>query len=158
MSRLFARSSSQRRLYCGWMSVRMVSETIFFYSGLAINKELYISKCLPVFFISYKFIQKQHKKEKNRILTWFGVGTLRKGYVGPIRRAKNWINSKGRKYTKRRKERLTATNYPPKYETYLMANIRKELKLKLTGIRKAMKELPAQGPKGPQVGCIFCCK
>jgi hypothetical protein len=49
-----------------------------------------------------KFIRKWRK---NRVLAWFGVCMLRTGYVGPIRRVKNWIRPKGRKVNKR----LTAT-------------------------------------------------
>jgi hypothetical protein len=37
-----------------------VGEPIFFKSSLAVNKELYLSKCLSVL---HKFIQKHHKKE-----------------------------------------------------------------------------------------------
>jgi hypothetical protein len=38
-------------------------------------------------------------RAKNHILAWFGVFTLHKGYVGLIRRTKNWIRPKGRKST-----------------------------------------------------------
>jgi hypothetical protein len=39
-----------------------ISEPVFSKAGLAVNKEVYISKCLPVL---YTFIQKHHKNEKN---------------------------------------------------------------------------------------------
>jgi hypothetical protein len=42
-----------------------ISEPLFFKAGLAVNKEVYISKCLPVL---HKFIQKQHKNKK--IVFW----------------------------------------------------------------------------------------
>jgi hypothetical protein len=56
MSSLFARPSSQRRFCCG---ISGISEPVFFKTGLAVNKEVYISKCLPIL---HKFIQKHHKK------------------------------------------------------------------------------------------------
>jgi hypothetical protein len=61
-----------------WLAVREsgISEPVFFKAGLAVNKDVYISKYLPVL---YKFIQKHHKNEKIVFL----------GYVGPIRRTKN---------------------------------------------------------------------
>jgi hypothetical protein len=39
-----------------------ISEPFFVKAGLAVNKEVFISKCLPVL---HKFIQKHHKNEKN---------------------------------------------------------------------------------------------
>jgi hypothetical protein len=65
----------------------------------SVFQSVYISKCLPVL---HKFIQKHHKT-KYCFLAWFYVCTctLRKEYVGPIRRPKNWIRSKGIKCTKR---------------------------------------------------------
>jgi hypothetical protein len=54
LSRLFARPHSQRRFCCGWLPV-------FFKAGLAVKKEVYISKCLAVL---HKFIQQHHKNEK----------------------------------------------------------------------------------------------
>jgi hypothetical protein len=66
-----------------WLAV-IESETVFFKAGLAVNKEVYSFKCLPVLH-----------------LTWFGICTLRKGYVGLIRRTKNLILPKGRKSNKR---------------------------------------------------------
>jgi hypothetical protein len=38
-----------------------ISELVFFKAGLAVNKDVYISKCLPIL---RKFIQKHHKNEK----------------------------------------------------------------------------------------------
>jgi hypothetical protein len=42
-----------------------ISEPVFLKAGLAVNKELYISKCLPVL---HRFIQKHYKNEK--IVFW----------------------------------------------------------------------------------------
>jgi hypothetical protein len=58
-----------------WLATREsgISEPVFFKAGLAVNKEMYISKCLPVL----------------HVLALFGVCTLHKGYVGPIRRTNN---------------------------------------------------------------------
>jgi hypothetical protein len=42
-----------------------ISEPVSFKAGLAVKKEVYISKSLPVL---HKFIQKHHKNKKNRIL------------------------------------------------------------------------------------------
>jgi hypothetical protein len=49
-----------------WLAVSQsgISEPVFFV-GLAVNKEVHISQCLPVL---HKFIQKHHKKEK--IVFW----------------------------------------------------------------------------------------
>jgi hypothetical protein len=46
-----------------WLAVSEsgINELVFFKAGLASNKEVYISKCLPLL---HKFIQKHHKKEK----------------------------------------------------------------------------------------------
>jgi hypothetical protein len=50
-----------------WLTVSEygVSEPVYFKSSLAVNKELYKSKWLPVI---YRFIQKHHKEEK--IVFW----------------------------------------------------------------------------------------
>jgi hypothetical protein len=42
-----------------------ISEPVFFKAGLAVNKEVYISKYLPVL---DKIIQKHQKNEKNPVL------------------------------------------------------------------------------------------
>jgi hypothetical protein len=42
-----------------------IRDSIFFKASLAVNKEVYISKCVPVL---HKFIQKHHKNEK--IVFW----------------------------------------------------------------------------------------
>jgi transposase len=42
-----------------------ISEPVFFKASFAVNKEVYICKCLPVL---HKFIQKHHKNEK--IVFW----------------------------------------------------------------------------------------
>jgi hypothetical protein len=39
-----------------------ISEPVFFKAGLAVNKEVYISKCLPVL---HKIIQKPQKRKKS---------------------------------------------------------------------------------------------
>jgi hypothetical protein len=39
-----------------------ISEPVFFKAGLAVKKEVYISKCLPEL---YKFFQKHHKNKKS---------------------------------------------------------------------------------------------
>jgi hypothetical protein len=56
MSSLFARPSSQRS---------GISEPVFLKAGLAVKKEVYLSKYLPVL---HKFIQKHHKNKK--IVFW----------------------------------------------------------------------------------------
>jgi hypothetical protein len=49
--------------------------------------------------------------------------------------------------------KYSCNNYRPKYVKCLMEKIRKELKsIETTGIRKAMKELPA---KAHRLGVIF---
>jgi hypothetical protein len=85
-------------LLCLAVSESSISEPVFFKTGVAFNKQVNSSKCLPVL---HKFIQKTPRKRKNRVLARFGVCTLRKGYVGPIRRTKNLLNPKGIKSTKR---------------------------------------------------------
>jgi hypothetical protein len=49
-----------------WLAVNDsgISKAVFFKASLAVNKEVYISKCLPVL---HKFIQKHHKNV-NRVL------------------------------------------------------------------------------------------
>jgi hypothetical protein len=47
-----------------WLTVSD-SEPVFFKAGLAVNKEVYISECIPVL---HKFIQKYHKNKK--IVFW----------------------------------------------------------------------------------------
>jgi hypothetical protein len=47
-----------------------ISEPVFFKAGLAVNKEVYISKCLPVL---HKFIQKHHKNDK--IVFWLDLAS-----------------------------------------------------------------------------------
>jgi hypothetical protein len=62
-----------------------VSEPVFIKSGLIVNKKLHISRCVPVL---DKFLKKTTKMKKS----CFGrnlASTLRKGHVGPIRRANN---------------------------------------------------------------------
>jgi hypothetical protein len=59
MSSLFVRPSSQRRFCYGWLAM------FFTGRGLAVNKEVYISKCLPV---PHTLFQKHHKNEK--IVFW----------------------------------------------------------------------------------------
>jgi hypothetical protein len=50
-----------------WLAVSEsgIIEPVFFKAVLAVNKEVYISKCLPVL---HKYIQKHHKKKK--IVIW----------------------------------------------------------------------------------------
>jgi hypothetical protein len=67
MSSLFVRPSSQV-----WLAVNEtdISEPVFFKADLAVKKEVYISKYLPVL---HKFIQKHHKNEK--IVPWSNVAS-----------------------------------------------------------------------------------
>jgi hypothetical protein len=50
-----------------WLAVSEggISEPVFFKADLAVNKEVYISKCQPIL---HKIIQKHHKNEK--IVFW----------------------------------------------------------------------------------------
>jgi hypothetical protein len=61
------------------------------------QQSLYESEDHPVT-ENVKFIRKT--KFSAKVLLWLAVGTLRRGYVGPIRSTKNKI-PKGRKFTKR---------------------------------------------------------
>jgi hypothetical protein len=71
-----------------WLAVIKsgLTEPVFTKAGLAVKKEVYICKCLPVL---YKLIQKHNKNDN--IMFWPDLTSapLRKGYVGTIRRTKN---------------------------------------------------------------------
>jgi transposase len=128
-----------------------ISEPVFFKAGLAVNKEVYISKCLPVL---HKFIQKRQKKSKGYVdpIRWLKIEYVPKEenppnvpQIRPIE--KFWANLKRKVYS---------NNYRPKDVKCLMAIIRKELNsIETTGIRKAMKEVPAKTRKAHRLGLIF---
>jgi hypothetical protein len=71
--------------------------------------------------ISYVYL-KTPLERQNRVLAWFDVCTLCIWYFGPIRRARNCIQSKGRKPNKH----FIATTDPP------IKNFRANLKKRLT--------------------------
>jgi hypothetical protein len=69
-----------------WLAVSEsgISEPVFFKASIAVNKEMYISKCLPVL---HKFIQNHHKNKK--VVFWpelasatyakdIGIGLIRR--------------------------------------------------------------------------------
>jgi hypothetical protein len=131
-----------------------MSKPVLFKSSLAVNKEVYISKCLPVL---HKFIQKHHKNEKNDLLPahyankdkLVRLEELKIEYtpkeenpqnVPQIRPVENsWANLKRKVYS---------NNYCPKDVKYMMAKIIKELKsIETTGICKAKQELRAKAQK-----------
>jgi hypothetical protein len=143
-----------------------ISKPVFSKAGLAVNKEVYISKCLL-----HKFIQEHHKNEK--IVFWPDLASAHYAKdtlvrleelkiehvpwkenplnVPQIRSIKNvWANLKRKVYS---------NNYRPKDIKCLMAKVRKELKfIETTGIRKAMKEVPAKARKAHRLCVTFFCK
>lgn len=153
-----------------WLAVseRGISEPVFFKAGLAVNKEVYISKCLPIL---HKFIQQHHKNEK--IVFWPDLASahyakdtlvrleeLKIEYVPKDHNPPNvpqlrpienfWANLKRKVYS---------NNYRPKNLDCLIAKIRKELKsIETMGIRKAMKEVPQNVRKANKFGATLFCK
>jgi hypothetical protein len=154
-------SSSQLRFCCGWLSLKSASEPVFIKAGLAVNKEVYISKCLPVL---HNFIQKHHKNEKIVFLphlasAYYAKDTLVRLEELKIEYVPKEENPPNVPQIRDLEKKDYSNKYRPKDVKCLMAKIRKELKfIETTRIRKAMKEIPAKARKAHRQGVAFFCK
>jgi hypothetical protein len=129
------------------------SEPVYFKSSLAVNKEVYISKCLPVL---HKFIQKHDKNEKNDLVpahyakdTLVRLEELKIEYIPNEENPQNVPQIRPVENSRANlKRKVCRNNYRPKDVKYLMAKIKKELKsIETTGICKAKQELRAKAQK-----------
>lgn len=145
-----------------------ISEPVFFKGGLAVNKDVYIGKCLPVL---QKFIEKFHKKEK--IVFWPDLASahyakdtlddLKRRKIPYIPKEQNPLNVPQLRpienfwaYLKRK---VYNNNYRAKNVDCLIAKIKKELKtIEIAGFRKAMKEVPMTIRKANKKGANYFLK
>lgn len=153
-----------------WLAISEsgVSEPVFLQSGLAVNKQIYINKCIPKL---EKFIKKFHKHEK--VVFWpdlasshyakdtltelsrLGIEYIPKEQNPPnvpqLRPIENfWANLKRKVY---------ANNYRPKNIKTLTAKIKKKLKVMDTaGTQQAMLNVPRKVRKAQRMGVKYFCK
>jgi hypothetical protein len=134
---------------CQW---KQHKQTSVFKAGLAVNKEVYISKCLPVL---HKFIQKHHKSCLG--LIWRLHTTQR--YVGSIRRThrkkiqENYTDTADWRILGE-KEVLYSNNYRPKDIKSLMAVLDQKIAEVYWNYGNSQSH-ERGASKGPQTGCNF---